>query len=232
MFSIRRHNERGHAFYGWLNSYHTFSFADYYDPKYVGFSALKVINDDRVAPGAGFPTHGHRDMEIISYVLSGALEHKDSMGHGSVVRPGEIQVMSAGSGISHSEYNHSDGEPLRFLQIWIQPNTSGLKPGYSQYALPEAERRGRWRLIADQSGREGVAVIHQDAKIYATLLHAGDSVEYKLADDRRAWVHIAKGEASLNGHQLYEGDGVAIQSEAKFRLSCVTGAEALLFDLP
>jgi redox-sensitive bicupin YhaK (pirin superfamily) len=232
MFKIRKHDERGHAFHGWLNSYHTFSFAGYHDPKYMGFSSLKVINDDRVAPGAGFADHDHHDMEILSYVLSGTLEHKDSMGHGSLLRAGEIQVMSAGSGISHSEYNHSDGEPLRFLQIWIKPNQRDLKPEYSQVSIPESEKLGRWRLIADQSGKKGVAVIHQDAKVYTTLLHAGGSVEYKFAPKRRAWLHVAKGEASLNGNTLYEGDGVAIQTESKIKLTSATGAEALLFDLP
>ncbi len=232
MLTIRRHNERGHAFHGWLNSYHTFSFADYYNPKFNGFSALRVINDDRVAPGAGFANHDHEDMEILSYVLGGSLEHKDSMGHGTVIKPGEVQVMSAGRGITHSEYNHSNSDGLRFLQIWIKPNKRGLAPGYSKYAIPEAERRGRWCLIADQYGLDGVAKIHQDARVYATQLHAGDSVEYKLAADRRAWLHLARGEASLNGHMLYEGDGVAIHTESKIKTSSSTGAEALLFDLP
>jgi hypothetical protein len=231
MITVRKAVDRGHADHGWLDTRHTFSFADYWDPRHAGFRALRVINEDRVAPGAGFPTHGHRDMEIISYVLAGALEHRDSMGNGSVIRPGEVQRMSAGTGVRHSEYNHSATEPVHFLQIWIVPGRPGIAPGYEQRSFPEAERRGRLRLIASPDGSAGSVTIHQDARVYATLLEPGESATHALATGRHAWVHVARGAAAVNGLALGAGDGAAVSDEAAVSIVATAPAEALLFDL-
>lgn len=231
MLSLRRSQERGQANFGWLHSRHSFSFGEYHDPAHMGFRTLRVINDDRVAPGAGFPSHPHRDMEIISYVLEGALEHEDSLGTGSVIRPGEVQRMSAGTGIVHSEYNHSKSEPVRFLQIWILPERKGIEPGYEQKQLPAAERQGRLRLVASRDGREGSLVIHQDADVYAASLGPGDQVEHALAPGRHAWVQVARGQVRVNGTHLAEGDGAALSDERTVRLEGEEEAELLLFDL-
>jgi hypothetical protein len=231
MFALRRAQERGHANHGWLNSYHTFSFANYYDPRHMGFSSLRVINDDTVAPGSGFGTHGHSDMEIISYVLHGALEHKDSMGNGSVIRPGDVQRMSAGTGVTHSEYNASDSEPVHFLQIWLLPEQDGLQPGYEQKTFSSEEKRGRLRLVGSRDGREGSVTIHQDVDLYATLLGDGDSVSHPLADGRKGWVQVAQGSAVLNDERLHPGDGVAIEGPATITLVGASAAELLVFDM-
>lgn len=231
MFALRRAQQRGHASHGWLNSYYTFSFGDYYDPRHMGFANLRVINDDTVSPRGGFGTHGHRDMEIITYVLDGALEHRDSMGNGSLIRPGDVQRMSAGTGVTHSEFNASDSEPVHFLQIWVLPEQHGLRPGYEQKAFPDEEKRGRLRLVGSRDGRDGSLTIHQDVDLYATLLRAGDSVSHELADGRKGWVQVAQGRAVLNDEQLHPGDGVAIQGPATIRLSGASEAELLLFDM-
>jgi quercetin 2,3-dioxygenase len=231
MLTVRRAEERGHASFGWLDSHHTFSFGEYHDPAHMGFRTLRVINDDRVAPGAGFPSHPHRDMEIVSYVLEWALAHEDSLGHGSVIRPGEVQRMSAGTGIVHSEYNHSPTDPARFLQIWILPERRGIAPGYEQKEFPAAERQGRLRVVASRSGRDGSLVIHQDAEIHAALLDTGDQVTHALAPGRHAWVQMARGSARVNGTVLAEGDGAALSNEEVVRIEGVAGAEILLFDL-
>ena len=231
MITIRRAEERGHAQRGWLDSWHTFSFADYHDPGHMGFRSLRVINDDRVAAGQGFGTHSHQNMEIISYVLEGALAHRDSTGTAAEIRPGEVQRMTAGSGIAHSEFNPSETEPVHFLQIWILPERPGLPPGYEQRAFPEAEKRGRLRLVASRDGREGSVTIHQDADLYITRLETGERVTHALAPDRHAWVHVARGTASLNGQALHEGDGAAISEESALELTDGNDAEVLLFDL-
>jgi redox-sensitive bicupin YhaK (pirin superfamily) len=232
MISIRPAKERGHADHGWLDTWHTFSFADYYDPRFMGFRALRVINEDFVAPGRGFPTHGHRDMEIITYVLEGALEHRDSLGTGSTIRPGEVQRMSAGTGVRHSEANPSASDPLHLLQIWIEPSRTGIAPGYEQKAFSDADRRGRLRLVASPDGAEGSVTIHQDARVYATVLEPGDTVLHRLAPGRHAWLHVARGSLTLNGHRLAQGDGAAITGEPTLTLTADLPAEALLFDLP
>jgi redox-sensitive bicupin YhaK (pirin superfamily) len=210
MIQIRQANERGYANHGWLESRHTFSFANFYDPAHMGFSHLRVINDDNVAPAAGFPTHGHRDMEIISYVLEGSLEHKDSMGNGSIIRPGEVQRMSAGTGVTHSEYNASDTEPVRFLQIWIIPAQRGITPGYEQKEFADNEVHGTLHLVASADGRDGSVLIHQDTAIYASKLTKGDAVEHVIANGRKAWVQVARGNVTVKGHTLSQGDGAAI----------------------
>ncbi len=233
MIQIRRSEERGRANHGWLDSRHTFSFADYHDPAHMGFGSLRVINEDRVVPGAGFPTHGHRDMEIISYVLDGALEHKDSLGTGSVIRPGEVQRMSAGTGVRHSEFNPSRTEPVHFLQIWIEPEREGVAPSYEQKAFGPAELDGKLRLIASPDGREGSVTIHQDARIYAARLNGQGPVVHRLAPGRRAYVQVARGEADLNGQRLAAGDGAAVSAESELKLVASPGtAEVLVFDLP
>lgn len=232
MITIRHANERGHAEHGWLNSYHTFSFADYFDPQHMGFSVLRVINDDTVAPGTGFSTHGHRDMEIISYVLDGALAHKDSMGNGSIIRPGDIQRMSAGTGVTHSEYNGSDKEPVHFLQIWILPDQRGHQPGYDQKNFPLQERHGRWCLLVSPDGREGSIKINQDASVYGTLLENNDIIHYAPTANRKVYLHIARGKVQMDSQLLAEGDGVAIDAEASIHLQGKFTAEVLLFDLP
>ena len=232
MIQVRKSEARGHANHGWLDSHHTFSFADYHDPEHVQFSVLRVINEDRVAPGAGFPTHGHRDMEIVSYVLEGALEHKDSLGTGSVIRPGDVQRMSAGTGVRHSEYNASKSELVHFLQIWILPKTNGIAPGYEQKHFTPADLSGRLRLIASPDGNEGSVTIHQDARLYAAKLDGTMSVLHALPAGRCAYVHVARGSVVLNGTPLAAGDGARIENETQLRLEQGRDAEVLVFDLP
>ena len=232
MIQIRQANERGYTNHGWLESRHTFSFANYYAPAHMGFSHLRVINDDKVAPGAGFPTHGHRNMEIISYVLEGALEHKDNMGNGSIIRPGELQRMSAGTGITHSEYNASDTESVRFLQIWIIPSKRGISPGYEQQQFADSEVHGKLRLVASADGRDGSVFIHQDTTVYASKLTKGEVVEHVIANGRKAWVQVATGNVTVNGHSLSQGDGAAISQENSITLTTEQEAEVLVFDLP
>ncbi len=231
MLAIRHAEDRGLANFGWLNSRHTFSFGRYYDPQFMGFGPLRVINEDRVRPGQGFDTHGHSDIEIISYVLDGALEHKDSMGNGSIIRPGDVQRMTAGTGVRHSEYNASDTDPVHFLQIWILPEKDGLEPGYEQKAFSDGEKRGRLRLVGSRDGRDGSVTIHQDVDLYATLLGDGDSVGHELAEGRKAWVQVATGNAVLNGEPLEPGDGVAIDGPARIQLTGSSDTEVLLFDM-
>jgi hypothetical protein len=231
MLLIRKAGERGHADHGWLNSWHTFSFADYYDPDYMGFGSLRVINDDRVQPGMGFGAHPHRDMEIISYVLEGALEHKDSMGNGSVIRPGEVQRLSAGTGITHSEFNPSTSEPVHFLQIWILPGQMGLSPEYEQKLFPDEEKRGTLRLIASSDGRDASVTIHQDASVYAALLESGEGIVHAILPDRHIWVQVARGKIGLNGYTLEQGDGAAVTEEDRLEIAGLENAEILLFDL-
>lgn len=233
MITIRHAGERGHFDHGWLDTHHTFSFADYHDERHMGFSDLRVINDDVVQPGQGFGTHPHRDMEIVTYVLEGELLHRDSMGNGSVIRPGEVQRMTAGTGVRHSEENASREQPVHLLQIWILPGQRGLAPGYEQTAFPEAERRGKLRLVASPDGAEGSVTIHQGARMYATLLARGEEVRLPLAPGRRAWVHVARGELTLNGQPLGSGDGAAIEREQEIALAGrgAQPAEALVFDL-
>ena len=232
MIQVRKSRERGHANHGWLDSYHTFSFADYVDPKHMGVSALLVINEDRVQPGQGFPTHSHRDMEIVSYVLEGALEHKDSMGNGSIIRPGEVQRMSAGTGVRHSEFNASADAIAHFLQIWIMPDRAGYAPGYEQKTFPPAELNGRLRLVASPDGREGSVTIHQDALLFTTKLNGGESVSHTLAPGRVAYLHVARGTVAVNGQALTAGDGARVEQESTIRLGQGKDAEVLLFDLP
>ncbi len=232
MISVRNSNERGHANHGWLDSFHSFSFADYHDPRHMGFSVLRVINEDRVAPGTGFPTHGHRDMEIVTYVLKGALDHKDSLGNGSTIRPGEVQRMSAGRGVRHSEFNPSDSEPVHLLQIWILPDRAGHAPGYEQKHFNPAELEGRLRLVASPNGHDGSVTIHQDARLYATRLDGAASVSHALAPGRRAYVQVARGAVTLNGVPLSAGDGAGIENESLVTLASGEDAEVLLFDLP
>ena len=223
---------RGHANHGWLDSYHTFSFASYHDQQHMGFGALRVINEDRVAPGQGFGTHGHRDMEIISYVISGALEHKDSIGTGSVLRPGDVQVMSAGAGIRHSEFNASAEQPVHFLQIWLLPDRQGHTPRYDQKMFAAAEKAAQLRLVVSGDGRDGSLMIHQDASIYSTVLAGAAAVRLELAPGRRAWVQMVRGAGAVNGVSVAAGDGVAVSAEAAVALVAGgDGAEALVFDL-
>lgn len=231
MITVRKAEERGHANHGWLNTYHTFSFANYYDPAHMGFRDLRVINEDRVQAGMGFGTHPHRDMEIISYVIDGALEHKDSLGNGSIIRPGDVQRMSAGTGISHSEYNPSRSEPVHLLQIWILPAEKGLQPSYEQKMYSAEEKRGDFRLIASRDGRDGSVTVHQDMDLYATVLNAGERAVRVLSPDRHAWVQVARGEIALNGEVLKAGDGAAISEESRLEVEAKDTAEVLLFDL-
>jgi redox-sensitive bicupin YhaK (pirin superfamily) len=230
---IRRAGERGHADHGWLDSWHTFSFADYHDPRHMGFRALRVINEDRVAPGGGFPRHPHRDMEIVSYVLAGALAHEDSTGTGSVIRPGDVQRMSAGTGVLHSEHNASNTEPVHFLQIWIVPDRAGHPPGYEQKTFDDAAKRDRLRLIVSPDGADGSVTVHQDATIHATVLAPGAQVEHALAPGRHAWIHVARGAAEVNGSALAAGDAAAVSNEAAIRVRGAGNgdAEVLVFDL-
>ena len=232
MLKLRRAEERGRANFGWLDSRHTFSFGHYHDPDHMGFGPLRVINDDRVAGGEGFPAHPHADMEIVSYVLDGALEHKDSLGTGSVIRPGDVQRMSAGSGIRHSEFNGSKTEPVHFLQIWIIPEKKGLQPGYEQKTFATADNRGKLRLVGSRDGRDGSVTIHQDVDLYATVLGETDAVTHTLKPGRKAWVQVARGSARLNGEDLREGDGVAVEESGALALAgAAKDAEILLFDL-
>lgn len=230
MMTIRKANERGHAQHGWLDSYHTFSFADYYDPQWMGFRSLRVINDDLIMPGMGFGTHPHRDMEIISYVLGGALQHRDSMGNGRVIKPGEFQYMAAGSGVEHSEFNPSRTEATRLLQIWIKPDAQGVKPRYAERNLSNAET-GKLHLVASKTGREGSMGIHQDADLLLARLEAGQRVNHTLARDRAAWVHIAEGEVTVNGKSLSGGDAAAVSEEGKLEIVAAKPSQVLLFDL-
>ena len=229
---IRRAHERGHAEHGWLESYHTFSFADYYDPQHMGFGPLRVINEDWVQPGQGFGTHGHSDMEIITYVLEGAVEHKDSMGNGSVIRPGNVQRMSAGTGVRHSEFNPSRDEVLHLLQIWIEPNVLGIEPGYEERLFDVQSKRGRLRLIASTDGREGSAHIHQDARVYAAVIDGADRVQHVPAAGRLTFLHVARGVLSVNGELLRAGDAAQVSEATEITLDAGENAEALLFDLP
>ncbi|MEE8202366.1 MAG: pirin family protein [Alphaproteobacteria bacterium] len=231
MITIRHGEDRGRVVLDWLDSRHSFSFGHYYDPKHMGFRALRVINDDRVSPGGGFATHPHRDMEIITYVLDGVLEHADSLGNGSVIRAGEVQRMTAGTGVTHSEFNHSQVAPVHLLQIWILPAEKGLAPSYEQRAFTPEEKRGGLTLVAARDGRDGALTVHQDAEIYAALLDAGKSVSHRLAAGRHAWLHLAHGAVVLNGHALTEGDGAAVSDEEVLAISAETDAELLLFDL-
>jgi len=232
MLALRKAADRGHAQHGWLNSHHTFSFAEYFDPKEMGWSALRVINDDTVQPAEGFGAHGHRDMEIISYVLEGALEHKDSMGSGSVIRPGDVQVMSAGTGVRHSEFNHSRDELVHFLQIWIVPKFTGVKPNYQEKFFDADGKRGKLKLIVSQDGRDGSLTIVQDASVYAALLDGDERIDYTLPAGRHAYVHVARGELTLNGQSLSAGDGVKISEESALAFANGRDAEILLFNLP
>ena len=230
-FTLRRSEERGKANFGWLDSKHSFSFGHYYDPEHMGFGPLRVINEDRVAPGGGFPTHPHNDMEIISYVLEGALEHKDSLGTGSVIRPGDVQRMSAGSGVRHSEYNASKTDPVHFLQIWIVPEKKGLAPSYEQKTFSVSEKRDELRLIGSRDGRDGSVTIHHDVDLYASVLTPGQSVRHVLRSGRGAWVQVARGSVTLNGERLQAGDGVAIERAGEIAIEASNAAEVLLFDM-
>ncbi|HKD39514.1 MAG TPA: pirin family protein [Myxococcaceae bacterium] len=231
MIQVRPSSARGHANYGWLDTRHTFSFSDYYDPKFMGFRSLRVINEDRVQPGAGFPTHSHRDMEIISYVLDGAIEHKDSTGTGSILRPGEVQRMSAGTGVQHSEFNPSKKDVLHFLQIWILPKELGIAPEYEQKSFPEQERTGKLRLVASSDGRDGSVSVHQDVALFASIAKPGQQLQYEIARGRYGWLQVARGEVTLNGTGLNAGDGAAISEERLLRIGADKEAEILLFDL-
>ncbi|WDZ95096.1 pirin family protein [Herbaspirillum sp. WKF16] len=232
MMQLRKANDRGHANHGWLDSYHSFSFADYHDPKHMGFGPLRVINEDRVAAGQGFGTHGHRDMEIISYVLEGELAHKDSMGNGSVIRPGDVQRMSAGTGVRHSEYNHSQDGTTHFLQIWIMPDQAGAAPGYQEAHFSAADKDGRLRLVASKDGRDGSVSMNQDAQLYAGLFDGEQSASYTLPEGRLGYVHVARGTVSVNGQQLEAGDALQLAAIDKVEISGGDKAEVLLFDLP
>jgi redox-sensitive bicupin YhaK (pirin superfamily) len=231
MIKVRSSGERGATRTSWLESHHTFSFNRYYDARYTGFRQLLVINEDTVAPGMGFGTHSHKDMEILSYVVSGELAHRDSTGVSATIRPGEMQRMSAGTGVSHSEFNASASEPTRFLQIWIEPEREGLPPGYEQREFSEEERRGRLRLVASRSGEEGSVTIHQDVRLYDALLAAGDEISHALEADRHAWVQVVKGAVEVNGTPLQTSDGAAVSAEASLNIKALEEAEVLLFDL-
>jgi redox-sensitive bicupin YhaK (pirin superfamily) len=229
---LRKSGDRGHADHGWLNTYHTFSFADYYDPAHMGFRCLRVINEDRVQPGMGFGTHSHRDMEIISYVLEGALEHKDSMGNGEVLRPGEFQRMSAGTGVRHSEFNPSASEPVHFYQIWLLPRSNGIPPSYEKKFFAEDEKAGKLRIVASPDGAQGSLTIHQDAKVYLSMLNPGDSVSHSMMPGRHAWLQILRGSVNVNGTALGTSDGLAVSDERSLTIVGERTAEMMLFDLP
>lgn len=231
MLIVRHAKQRGHANHGWLDSHHTFSFASYYDPAYMGFRSLRVINEDRVSPGQGFGTHPHRDMEIVSYVVEGGLQHRDSLGTGSVIRPGDVQRMSAGTGVAHSEFNASKTEPVHFLQIWLQPSELGLPPSYEQKTFTDEERAGRLRLVASPQPREGSLTIHSDVHLYAGCFGAGESAEHTLAGGRHAWVQVVRGRVRVNGTEVSVGDGVALSAEPSVKIEGLQSAEILLFDL-
>ena len=231
MITIRKSEERGHFDFGWLNTYHTFSFDRYYDPAHMAFRSLRVINEDRVQPGHGFPTHSHRDMEIITYILEGELEHKDSMGNGAVRRPGDVQSMTAGTGVAHSEKNPSPDEPVHLLQIWILPSRQGLQPGYEQINYRREALQGELRLIASPDGHDGSVTIHQDARVYATILELNKSLTHQLEPDRSSWVQVARGALKLNDNYLKQGDGAAVSNESSLTMVATEPAEVLLFDL-
>jgi quercetin 2,3-dioxygenase len=231
MIAVRKAEERGRSQISWLDSHHTFSFSDYYDPAHMGFRSLRVINDDTVAPAGGFGTHGHRDMEIITYVLDGALEHSDSLGTGSVIRPGDVQKMSAGSGIRHSEFNHSKTAPVHFLQIWIVPDRGGVKPAYEQINFSREAKLGKLLLVASNEKRDGLIHIQQDAKLYVSVLEGNQTVDHTLVSGRHAWVHVARGSVHVNGQLLKAGDGASVTAESKIEISAAPGGEVLLFDL-
>ncbi|HEU4506825.1 MAG TPA: pirin family protein [Pyrinomonadaceae bacterium] len=231
MLSIRKSHERGHFDHGWLNTYHTFSFDQYYDPRYMGFRDLRVINEDFVAPGRGFPMHAHRDMEIITYILEGGLQHEDSMGNGSVIRPGDVQRMTAGTGVRHSEKNASNAERVHLLQIWILPNAEGLQPGYEQKAFSEDERRGQFRLIASNEGRDGSVRLNQDVNVFASILDGGQEIERTMDPARYGWIQVARGSISVNGENAGQGDGVVVVGESSLKIKAQENAEILLFDL-
>jgi quercetin 2,3-dioxygenase len=231
MIVKRPAEERGRADFGWLDSRHTFSFGEYYDPRHMGFRALRVINEDRVKPGYGFPTHPHRDMEIISYVLEGALAHRDSMGTGSVIRPGDVQRMSAGTGVLHSEMNPSPTEPVHFLQIWLMPAERGITPSYEEKRFDAAEKQGRLRLVASRDARDGALAIHQDVDLYAGILEHGESARLEMRPGRHAWLQVARGAVTVNGEALNQGDGAAVSDEAALELAATDNAEVLVFDL-
>ncbi|MCI1192861.1 pirin family protein [Calidifontimicrobium sp. SYSU G02091] len=231
MITIRKSESRGYADHGWLRSYHSFSFADYHDPAFMGFGNLRVINEDRIAPGTGFGTHGHRDMEIVSYVLDGALAHKDSMGHGAAITPGEVQRMSAGTGVLHSEFNHATDRETHFLQIWILPSDRGIAPGYEQKRFCDADKRGRLRLVASPDGRDGALTIHADAAIHAGLFDGDEAATLPVAPGRLAYVHVARGEVEVNGRALAAGDAAMLRDEARVEIARGRGAEVLVFDL-
>ncbi|NDJ16088.1 pirin family protein [Myxacorys almedinensis] len=231
MITLRKAIARGHADHGWLNSHHTFSFANYYDPNHMGYRSLRVINEDWVAPSKGFPSHSHRDMEIITYVLDGALEHRDSMGNSSIIRPGEVQRMTAGTGVSHSEYNHSKSDGVHLLQIWLLPAQNNLEPSYEQKSYSSSEKRGNLRLIASQDGRDGSVTVHQDVNFYGTLLNNGEQVTHAIKPDRHVWVQVAQGSVVLNGHLLAQGDAAALDDEGTLELVGKDNSELLVFDL-
>ena len=231
MLTLRRSSERGHADHGWLNSYHSFSFASYHDPAHMGFGPLRVINEDRIQPDTGFGTHGHRDMEIISYVLEGELAHKDNMGNGSVIRPGDVQRMSAGTGVQHSEYNHAKA-PTHFLQIWIEPDVQGIAPGYEEKHFSAAGKRGKLKLVASPDGAEGTVKVHQDAKLYAGLFDGAEAAQLTVAATRKVYVHVARGNIEVNGARLTAGDAAKLSGEPVVSLANGEKAEVLLFDLP
>ena len=230
--NVRKASDRGYANYGWLISHHTFSFANYYDPQHMGISNLRVINDDTVLAGAGFGTHGHRDMEIVSYVLDGALEHQDSMGNGSVIRPGDVQRMSAGTGVTHSEFNHSNDEPVHFLQIWLQPNTLGVEPGYEQKHFPLEQRRCGWVLLVSPDGRDGSIASHQDALLLSTILEPEQTQAVNPGSGRTGYMHLAKGQLEVGGLVMKAGDGLQIPKNSSLELNGIEKSEILLFDLP
>jgi redox-sensitive bicupin YhaK (pirin superfamily) len=232
MLTLRRSEERGYADHGWLKSHHTFSFANYYDPRHMGFGPLRVINDDHIAAGRGFGTHGHRDMEILTYVLEGAVAHKDSMGNGSTIRPGDVQRMSAGRGVLHSEFNPQADRGTHLLQIWIEPDVTGIDPGYEEKRFEEADKRGRLRLVASPDARDGSVLIHQDARLYVGLFDGDERATLPLDAGRRAWIHAARGSVTVNGQALAEGDALAVENEAAIALEKGEGAEVLVFDLP
>jgi len=231
MIHVRRSNQRGHARHGWLESFHTFSFADYYDPEFMGFRALRVVNEDRVQPGHGFPPHSHRDMEIITYIVDGALEHKDSIGNGSVIEPGDIQRMSAGTGVTHSEYNHSKRDLVHLLQIWVLPEAQSLEPSYEEKHFDPTSRQGQLRLVASRGGRDGSVVVHQDVEMYAALLNAGDQLQHPLGAGRGAWLQVVGGDLEVNRQPVGAGDGIAITDEPVVVIEAASAGELILFDL-
>jgi redox-sensitive bicupin YhaK (pirin superfamily) len=231
VITLRKSTDRGHADHGWLLARHSFSFADYFDPEHMGFRSLRVLNEDRIQPGQGFPTHGHRDMEILTYVLEGELRHEDSMGNGSLIRPGDVQTMTAGRGVLHSEFNPSDSTPLHLVQVWIQPDAKGLDPGYDQHHFPESERRSELRLVASADGRDGSLRIHQDANVHVGLLSAGDTRDIELDASRHAWLQVLRGSIDLDGQRLEQGDAAGISEQSGLSLLALEEAEVMLFDL-